>query len=58
MENPVGIHDLGGPPLFVETPICLYTIYQYYILPSLKLTFSALFTWLQKDFSPSEPFLG
>ncbi len=21
MENPIQIHDLGGPPLFLETPI-------------------------------------
>ena len=21
MENPIKIHDLGGPPLFLETPI-------------------------------------
>ena len=21
MENPIKIHDLGGPPLFVETPM-------------------------------------
>ena len=29
MENPIKIDDLGGPPLFLETPI-------YYILNILK----------------------
>ena len=24
MENPIKIHDLGGPPLFLETPIYIY----------------------------------
>ena len=28
VENPIKIDDLGGPPLFLETPICVY-IYTY-----------------------------
>ena len=24
MENPIKNHDLGGPPLFLETPIYIY----------------------------------
>ena len=25
MENPIAIHDLGGPPLFLEIPISMAT---------------------------------
>ena len=27
MENPIKMHDLGGPPLFLETPTCVWGVF-------------------------------
>ena len=42
MENPITIHDLGGPPLFLEIPISMATGGRDCIIPTIgdqKLTF-------------------
>ena len=37
MENPIKMDDLGGPPLFLETPICL-NLQQVSTLESSRLS--------------------
>ena len=36
MENPIKMDDLGGPPLFLETPICFFCA-------------KSRFLWLKQD---------
>ncbi len=45
MENPIKIDDLGGPPLFLETPICL-NLQQVSTLESSRLSIFMIQNWL------------